>query len=121
MRIIDSNLIIYSALPEFAYLRPLMKDRDSRVSAISKLEVLVFHSLDDKSKRYLERVFYSLPVFQITDDILLDAIALRQQHKLSTGDAIIAATALRYDFELQTRNVADFYWIPDLRIVNPVR
>ena len=100
MRIIDSNLIIYSALPKFDYLRPLIKDQDSRASAISKLEVLGFHNLDEKSRRYFESVFYSLPIFQITDEVLLMAIALRQQRKLSTGDAIIAATALLYDCEL---------------------
>lgn len=121
MRIIDSNLIIYSVLPEFDYLRPFIKDQSSRASAISMLEVLGFHNLDGKSRRYFENVFYSLPLFEITDQVLLKAIALRQQRKLSTGDAIIAATALLYDFELQTRNVSDFEWIPDLRIVNPVR
>lgn len=53
MRIIDSNLIIYSALPEFTYLRPLIKDQDSRASAISKLEVLGYHNVDEKSKKHL--------------------------------------------------------------------
>jgi toxin FitB len=52
MRILDSNLIIYSALPEFAYLRPLMKDVESHVSLFSKVEVLGFHKLDDKSRLY---------------------------------------------------------------------
>ncbi|WP_373515521.1 PIN domain-containing protein [Persicitalea sp.] len=98
MRIIDSNLIIYSALPEFEYLRPLLKDTDSRASAFSKLEVLGFHSLDEKSKRYFESAFYSLPLLRITDTILSVAIELRQQRKMSAGDAIIASTALEYDF-----------------------
>ncbi|GHB68454.1 type II toxin-antitoxin system VapC family toxin [Persicitalea jodogahamensis] len=120
MRILDSNLIIYSALPEFDYLRSLIKDKDSRASIFSKLEVLGFHGLDSKSKRYFESVFYSLPLFQITDAVLSSAIGLRQQHKMSAGDAVIAATALHYNFELHTRNVEDFKWISGLRIVNPI-
>ncbi len=120
MRVLDSNLIIYSALPEFEYLRPLIKAADSRASLFSKLEVLGFHGLDAKSKRYFENVFYSLPLFQITDTILSTAIELRQQRKMSAGDAIIAATALQYDFELHTRNVSDFKWISGLKVVNPI-
>lgn len=120
MRILDSNLIIYSALPEFAYLRPLMKDSESHVSAFSKVEVLGFHKLDDKSKDYFEGVFYSLTILPITDDLLEDAIVIRQQRKMSAGDALIAATALQYDLEVYTRNVSDFNWIPNLRVFNPM-
>lgn len=120
MRIIDSNLIIYSALEEFSYLRPLLKDSVSYASAISKLEVLGFHRLDEKSKRYFESVFYSLFLIQVSDDVLAVAISLRQLRKMSAGDAIIAATALQHDFMLYTRNVSDFDWVPDLRVVNPI-
>ena len=39
---------------------------------------------------------------------------------MSLGDAIIAAAALVHDLPLATRNVRDFRWISDLRIVNPL-
>lgn len=48
-------------------------------------------------------------------------ISIRQQRKLSAGDAIIAATALHYDIELLTRNIDDFEWIPELILRNPVK
>ncbi len=121
MRILDSNLIIYSALPEYAYLRPLMKDRESYVSAFSKIEVLGFHKLDEKSKNYFESVFYSLTIFPITDELLEDAILIRQQRKMSAGDAFIAATALEFDLEVYTRNESGFDWIPNLRVFNPMK
>ncbi|MCU0467114.1 MAG: type II toxin-antitoxin system VapC family toxin [Arcicella sp.] len=121
MYILDSNLIIYSALPEYAYLRPLMKDAKSHVSLFSKIEVLGFHRLDDKSKLYFESIFYSLTILPITTDLIDDAILIRQQRKMSAGDALIAATALQYDLEIYTRNVSDFNWIPNLRVFNPVQ
>jgi toxin FitB len=121
MRILDSNLIIYSALPEYFYLRPLMKDSESCVSAFSKVEVLGFHKLDEKSKNYFESVFYSLTILPITDELLDDAILIRQQRKMSAGDAIIAATALELDLEVYTRNVSDFDWIPNLKVFNPMK
>ena len=120
MNILDSNLIIYSALPEYAYLRPLMKDAESCASAFSMLEVLGFHRLDESSKRYFENVFYSLTIMSISEELLNSAIVLRQQKKLSAGDSLIAATALHYDYTLYTRNTSDFDWITNLRIVNPV-
>ena len=35
-------------------------------------------------------------------------------------DSIVAATALLHGAELQTRNVADFQKIPDLKVINPI-
>jgi hypothetical protein len=45
---------------------------------------------------------------------------LRQQHKMSLGDSLIAATALIHDLILATRNIDDFNWINDLKLVNPI-
>ena len=120
MYLLDSNLLIYSALPEYAYLRPLLKDPLGHTSLFSKLEVLGYHRLDAPTKLYFESVFYSLRVLPVSTEVLDKAIALRQQQKLSPGDAIIAATALIYDFELLTRNIADFNQIHDLKFRNPV-
>ena len=120
MTILDSNLIIYSALPEYGYLRPLMMDSQNYTSIFSKIEVLGFHRLDEKSKRYFEGVFYSLEKLAITDEIFENAILLRQQRKMSAGDAIIASTALHHDFTLYTRNIIDFDWIPNIRLFNPI-
>ncbi len=55
------------------------------------------------------------------DKAIIDkAIELRQQKKLSAGDAIHAATALIHQLEFYTRNTADFAWIPGLKVVNPL-
>lgn len=121
MYILDSNIIIYSALPEYSYLRPLLKDPAGCVSIFSKLEVLGYHRLDTASKRYFESVFYSLTILPVNSEIMEVSISLRQQRKLSAGDAIIAATALRYDVELLTRNTDDFEWIPELTLRNPIK
>ncbi len=120
MYLLDSNLLIYSALPEYAYLRALLKDPFSYVSSFSKLEVLGFHRLDADAKVYFESAFYSLTVLPVSSVILEEAIALRQQRKLSAGDAILAATALHFDLELLTRNTSDFDWIPQLKWRNPI-
>lgn len=57
----------------------------------------------------------------ITDPIVRKAIDLRQQKKLTAGDSLIAATALISNFEVITRNSADFDWIENLKVHNPIK
>lgn len=56
----------------------------------------------------------------MTKTIIDLSISLRQQRKMSVGDAIIAATALKYRETLATRNTADFNWIKGLKIIDPM-
>ena len=44
---------------------------------------------------------------------------LKQIKKMSLGDAIIAGTALVYDLTVVTRNIDDFRWIDQLKVLNP--
>ena len=46
-------------------------------------------------------------------------VALRQQRKMSLGDALIAGTALLHGLTLVTRNAEDFHWIQGLSLLNP--
>ena len=94
MQLLDSNILIYSAQEEFANLRMLFREETIRVSAISKVEVLGFRGLTAIDKLYFEALFRQLTAFPIDNAILDKATELRQQHRLSLGDAIIAATAL---------------------------
>ncbi|MGI4899877.1 MAG: PIN domain-containing protein [Janthinobacterium lividum] len=51
--------------------------------------------------------------------VVKQVIELRQNHKIKTPDAIIAATALVHDLILISRNVSDFKTIYGLQTVNP--
>ena len=53
--------------------------------------------------------------------MLLDSnLHLRQKKNMSLGDAIIASTALVHKLPLVTANVDDFFWIKELKIINPL-
>lgn len=121
MILLDSNIIIYSAQSSFAYLKPLVTNQRNTVSAFTMLEVLGFPTLIPIDKIYFDSVFAVLTLQEISQDILSQAILLRQIRKMSSGDAIIAATALHLNIELYTRNVSDFNWIESLKIVNPIK
>lgn len=48
--LIDSNIIIYAAKPEFAQLRQFIAKHTPLVSAVSYVEVLGFHLLSDDER-----------------------------------------------------------------------
>lgn len=120
MKILDSNLVIYASKPEYAFLREIIAAPGSYLSLITKLEVLGFRNLTSADRTYFEGVFNTTPVLAINDDIIDEAVLLRQQKKMSVGDAIIAATALLNGLDLYTSNSKDFVHITSLTVVNPL-
>lgn len=120
MRLVDSNILIYAAKPEFPQLKDLLGQDDLAVSDLTRLEVLGYHNLSDEAKEYFVAVFSLVTVLPITSAVIDRATELRQERKMKSADAIIAATALLHCTELITRNTDDFDHIPDLIINNPI-
>ena len=118
--ILDSNLIIYAAKPEYPGLRRLIATQSPIVSAVSKVEVLGYHRLTEDDRRHFEAFFAVTQVLPVSDAVLERAIVLRQSRKLSLGDALIAATAFEYGHELHTHNTKDFEGIPGLVVIDPI-
>ncbi|UCH96719.1 MAG: type II toxin-antitoxin system VapC family toxin [Candidatus Aminicenantes bacterium] len=119
MKLIDSNIIIYSGANENSWLRELFYESNSFFSSISKIEVLGFQQIIEEQVIYFTEVFKLLKVLPVDSEVIDKAVSLRQQRKLTLGDAIIAATALLNNLTLVTRNVDDFSHIPNLNIDNP--
>ena len=120
MKIIDSNILIYSYKEEFKFLRTLFQDVEMCLSEVSKIETLGFYKIDAEEQQYYKTLFYGINIIQIDTEIVDKAIDLRQKQKMSIGDAIIAATALIYDLEIVTRNTKDFEKIKGLKATNPL-
>lgn len=117
--LLDSNLLIYSADAANAFLRPLVSNADNYVSAITQVETLGYHRLSATDKLYFQSLFALLGILPVTPAVIGRAVALRQQRRLSLGDALIAATALEFGLDLATRNVADFAPIGGLQVFDP--
>ena len=120
MMLLDSNIIIYAALPEFADLRRFIAENTPAVSAISMVEVLGYHQLREKDRRDFEEFFEAATVLGVSDLVLREAIKLRQLKKMTLGDSLIAATALVHGRKLVTRNTKDFSGIVGLQLINPI-
>jgi hypothetical protein len=120
MLLLDSNIIIYSVDPAYARLQQFIAENSTAVSAISYLEVLGFHRIAEADRLSFERFFQSARLLPINRQVLARAVLLRQERRMSVGDALIAATALVHRVPLVTRNTADFNWIPGLQLVDPL-
>src|SRR5262245_27613741 len=118
--LVDSNILIYAAQPRHAQLRQFIADHTPAVSAVSYVEVLGYHQLDDEERQYLEEFFRLVQVLPLSQAVLDQAVALRQQRKMSLGDALMAGTALVHGLTLVTRNVEDFQLIQGLALLNPL-
>ncbi|MEO5333863.1 MAG: type II toxin-antitoxin system VapC family toxin [Magnetococcus sp. YQC-5] len=119
MILLDSNIIIYSVLPEHGFLRDQMRGQSLAVTMISRIEVLGFHRLTVEHAHNLKIILDFAAMVPMSIAIMNAAIQLRQQRRMNLGDAIVAATALEHDMVLWTRNVKDFYWITNLMVHDP--
>ena len=119
--ILDSNILIYAIQPNYEYLIDWILKELPSVSVVTQIEVLGYHKLSTHQRVQFEVLFDNLTILPINTAISNGAIALKQQHKMSLGDSLIAATALEYKMPLITRNIQDFQWISALTVINPIQ
>ncbi len=120
MMLLDSNIIIYAAKPEHDAVRTFIAQHAPAVSAVSYVEVLGYHGLTDAEERLFQTFFETAVILPVDRSVLDSAIQLRQQRKMSLGDALIAATAMVNHLTLVTHNLADFTWIEGLQLYDPL-
>ncbi len=90
-----------------------------QISVISRIELLGWYNAPATELAKLEQFVNNAFIFELEEPLILRTIELRQQHRIKTPDAIIAATALHYNLQLLTRNFGDFKHINGLNTLNP--
>ena len=117
--LLDSNIIIYAAQAEHQFLRDFVAEHSPSISAVSYVEVLAYHRLTTHDRKYFEVFFEAAQILDISQNVVMKAVELKQIQKMSLGDSLIAATALIHDLTLVTRNTSDFSWISELMLLDP--
>ena len=59
MMLVDSNIIIYAAKPEYSFLRTFIEENAPSVSAISYVEVVGYYKLTAEDREHFEEFFTS--------------------------------------------------------------
>ena len=121
MPLLDSNVVIYAIEPARQPLRDWLRAHQPlHIASVTRIEVLGFNRITPADIAAFEGFFATAETFPLTDEIVAEAIRLRQLRRLKLGDAIIAATALTHRLPLVTRNTDDFAGIPGLRLIDPL-
>lgn len=120
----DSNTIIYFLQQQFPpgaekFIDDLIKVEQPVISAITEIELLCWKAATEKDLEVLHHFINDALVIELEQAIKFKTAEIRKTHRIKLPDAIIAATALVYDFTLLTRNVADFHNINNIKIINP--
>lgn len=108
--ILDSNIIIYAHQPEHFQLFKFLKENESKlcVSAITQIEVLGYHKLKKVEREFYNHFFNAIKILPIDEQVIHKTIELKQERKISLGDAVIAATAIINQLPILTNNVKDY-------------
>ena len=117
--LLDSNIILYAVASGNESALQWIEREVPAASAVSYVETLGYHRLNERDRLELVAFFVETVLLPLDERVIGQATVLRQERRMSLGDAIIAATALVHDLTLVTRNVDDFRWIADLRLLNP--
>jgi predicted nucleic acid-binding protein len=89
------------------------------ISVITHIELLSNKNIPSKEWQQIHDFIQIAVIYALESQIVEQTIILRQNYKIKTPDAIIAATAIVYGFTLISRNVADFKNISALRAIDP--
>jgi len=117
--VIDSNILIYGANGGEARLDSILARTDLAIASVTRIETLGYHRLNDVHRHWLGLAISRMRVIDLDEPVIQRAINLRQQRRMSLGDAIIAGTALTHNLPLVTRNVDDYKNIMGLVLINP--
>ena len=117
--LLDTNIVIYACQPGGDWLDPWTTHPDAAIASVTRIEALGFAGISPEEESALLCFIDASPTYALDDEVIEQAIQLRQQKKMKLGDAIIAATAIAYNIPLVTRNEDDFKHIPGLDLRNP--
>ena len=117
--LLDTNIVIYACQPNGGWLDPWTTHPDAAIATVTRIEALGFAGISPEEEASIIDLVNASPTYALDEDVIEQAIQLRQQKKMKLGDAIIAATALAYKIPLVTRNEDDFKHIAGLDLRNP--
>lgn len=122
--LIDTNIVsdYFSAtIPTSGLLfMDTVIDATPRLSVITQIELLCWKTDIETEQKVKDFISDSI-LLNISSDVISFCVTIRRDKKIKTPDAIIAATALAFNFTLITHNEKDFAAISALKVIDPYK
>lgn len=115
----DTNVIVYVA--NGTITQDAIGVESIFYPSIVRIESLGYSNIRSIEEQRVRELFATLHEAPLTDAVIERAIQLRQDKRMSLGDAIVAATALEHELVLWTANTDDFKHIEGLHLVDPLQ
>lgn len=123
--LIDSDILIdYSRgmTATAEYLATTATTATLAISIVTQMEIIV-GCRDKRSLQAAEKFLARFEVLLVNETISHQTVELLRQyylsHSLLIPDALIAATAISYNYPLVTKNQRDFRFISDITLIPP--
>lgn len=117
--LLDSNIVIYLSQKVITIESFAATDDELFISDITYMETLGFPFASVEDKNFMITLLNQFSRVGLTESIIQQTIALKQNYKIKLPDAIIAASAQVRDMKLITRNLKDFEKFP-IDVFNPM-
>jgi predicted nucleic acid-binding protein len=122
--LLDTNIVIYYLQKQFSpevenQLDSLVFINQPNLSVITEIELLCWENTNENDILVLNNFILESRVIELDESIKSKTVEIRRKYKLKLPDAIIAATAISFDFTLVTRNTNDFNKVKELQVSNP--
>lgn len=123
--LMDTSAVIkyftYAFPMEAIYFMDKAIDAKAIISFITEIELQVWSPSDETDIAIYKEFIGKSVILGISDKIIKKTIDIRKSYRLKVPDAIIAATAIVYDYILLADNDKDFLKVEGLNYLNPAR
>lgn len=118
--LIDSNCIIDFCNGKLTQAgKDLLLGIKPEISIVTNIELFATKNIEENEYLLLTKFVSISIVHPISVDLIQNTIYIRKNNKIKLPDALIAATALTYNFTLISRNTGDFENVTGLKTINP--
>lgn len=121
--LLDTNILIYyiaEEIPdnEINKIENII-NTSFNISIISEIEILGYNKLTEKEIKNIENFLGFANIISLNNELKSLIVQIMRENKIKLPDAVIAATAIKNNLILITRNSKDFENINNIRIYNP--
>lgn len=93
-------------------------DGQPEISVITRLELLCWKT-NFESKFWIKEFISNSKIISLSEEVIQNCVQIRRTTRIKLPDAIIASTALTFQYTIITNNTKDFENIEGLKSLNP--